>query len=803
MSKTMAEKKVKRTRSPIKQLQSSENIETPVLEVEIDEEVLVEEVGDSEPTLVSVRTGVWEKIGRFCLFAAAFLVPLFFLPATQSPVETNKFAAIGFLMLVAFVSFLACVIERRKLEYPRSLLSLAILSFLLITGVSTYFSISRVQSLYGYLRQPDSFMSIAISALAFFLSFYFFRKDDIKKLGALVIASFVIATFSSLLQIFNIFIFPWDFARTAAFNVVGSPFAWGICMAAIIAAVGAAELGAAAPRKRQLLVSIIILMTLGLAALNYQFLWISLAVVMSIIASVRFVSREHFKLPLVMVAVALFFALAGSHIPSFGNVPPEIRPGGSPTLSVGMSSIKGLRILTGTGPATFNLDFARYRPASLNLSGFWNMPFFQGYSYAFTLVATSGILGFLALLFILACAASYLMGYGEHQYVTMLLSGVLFLFVSLFFYPAFFAELFLIFIGLGQILPESVRREAVFEEDSRWKSFLIFIAALACIAASFAAAYHVGQKYVAALDFAHASEFFSAGKNDAGLTDMNSALTLDTQSDEYLRGATQIFIAEAGQALQAGGASSSTLIQSDVTSALQAAQNAVAIGPNDVNNILNLAGVYESIIPLARGADQAAASWYQKAMELDPSNPQIPVFAARAEIAAGDPLAGDPAESALQKQTYADAENLLKKSIDLKSDYTAPRFLLAQLYLKQGNITQAIQRVEEIKTISPFDAGVAFQLGLLYYQNNQIDKAQVEFERSVSIDQNYSNARYFLGLIYDKVGQHSQALDQFQKILALNPDNADVKTIIANIQAGKSPLPGAASSSTAPEKPNQ
>ena len=78
----------------------------------------------------------------------------------------------------------------------------------------------------------------------------------------------------------------------------------------------------------------------------------------------------------------------------------------------------------------------------------------------------------------------------------------------------------------------------------------------------------------------------------------------------------------------------------------------------------------------------------------------------------------------------------------------------------------------------------------MYYNDNQLDKAQSELERAVSLDENYSNARYFLGLIYDKKSEKNLAIEQFEKIKALNPDNAEVPKILANLRAGKAALEG-------------
>ncbi len=58
------------------------------------------------------------------------------------------------------------------------------------------------------------------------------------------------------------------------------------------------------------------------------------------------------------------------------------------------------------------------------------------------------------------------------------------------------------------------------------------------------------------------------------------------------------------------------------------------------------------------------------------------------------------------------------------------------------------------------------------------------------MNENYSNARYFLGLIYDKEGKENKAIEQFGKIEELNPDNEEVKKILANLKAGKPALEG-------------
>jgi hypothetical protein len=83
--------------------------------------------------------------------------------------------------------------------------------------------------------------------------------------------------------------------------------------------------------------------------------------------------------------------------PVFGsaNLPPEVSPSFAATLSVGQRVLQeGSRaFFFGSGPATFNLDWAKYRAAAINETQFWNVSFVQGFSWVTTMMPTVGVLG--------------------------------------------------------------------------------------------------------------------------------------------------------------------------------------------------------------------------------------------------------------------------------------------------------------------------------------------------------------------------------------------------------------------------
>ena len=757
------------------------------------------------PPAEGTKNQIWEKVGKWAVYAVIFLTPIFFLPFTQAQVEINKFIFVSIAVLVGLVAFFADVIEKRSVAYPKSLLSLAVLGVVAAYGVSTIFSIAPATSLYGNLTQPDSFLNIVIYALAFFLSFYFLRREDIKMAGSAFLLSMAVLTVIGLLQVFSVFVFPASFARNSGFNPMGTVTGWGIFMALTIVMAAAAAFRKLRDDLRTMRGKVILgsalLSAIGLIVLNFQFLWLSAAFLIIVIAAMRFVSRDEFSVPLIMVIFALFLALISSRLPAMGSVPIEIRPNVGATWTIAKGTLAGSRIVTGSGPSTFTIDFLKNRDAGLNSTNFWNVRFAQGHDFLLTELATVGVLGILSLLFLIFAFIRQVIGALESEEVGMIVAATLFLLLSWFLYPGFLSEMIFIFIGFGFMLSLSgARRELSFEHLPRLRAFGIFLGILVLTVATLAGIYGIGQKYAAAAYYGHAVNLTNAGKVSAAIAPLNTAVGLETNSDEYWRGASQIALLQARQSLQDSGGSVSAQVQSFIVGAVAAAQKAASANQNDSINWNNLGSIYESLIPVAKGADNFAEASYRKAAELDPQNPQAPVDVARILIMSSDLLRQSGASADSWKAKLNDAEGMLNKSLALKGDYATPRFLLAQLYLREGNAGKAIARVEEIKTQDPFNAGLAFQLGLLYYQNNQIDQAQGEFGRAVAIDDNYSNARYFLGLIYDGKGQKPKALEQFQKIAKLNPGNAEVQRILDNLNAGRSALSSVSPPAPPPEK---
>ncbi len=594
--------------------------------------------------------------------------------------------------------------------------------------------------------------------------------------------------------------------------------------------------------------------------IGFKMTWLSVALALAFVVALSFVrpwtledgTREfaisNFStgVAFAMMVLAIFIAFKPlTFITRSFQPPPEISPSLGATLSIGFSALKD-HPLTGYGPANFRIAYNMFRDSALNNTNFWAARFNHGYSFMATMLSTMGILGVavftLFALAVLGVAARAIWKMEENAaHMWAFWAGSVLVVAMWFLYASNFTASFVLFVFLGLLgamlqepLPQAERavapgaagafsfrpkswfritRKAV-QINSPAVNFVTSLAAVFMAAFSLVALYSLVTQDVAEVYFNRASQVMNLyGNTNTASIFLDKAIGYNPVDDNYYLGKAQVALVSLNQIIGKVAAGSQEDLagqfRDTLTQGVTAAQKARDISPTNPQNWFTLGQLYESVAPYLPGADKSALDSYQKARDNDPTNPLYPLAMGRVYLTLADILTlqinqtsnGDDRSrlEQIRHDAWGKSREALGEAVKLKTDFAQAHFLLAQVSIRENNLSEAIRNTENTALLAPGDIGVAFQLGVLYYRAGDLDKAKTAFDRAVLLNDNYSNARYFLGLIWDRKGDRDAALSQFVKILALNPGSEEVKRIVANLEAGKPALTDIVPPAPAPE----
>ncbi|EKD65202.1 MAG: SLEI family protein, partial [uncultured bacterium] len=400
--------------------------------------------------------------------------------------------------------------------------------------------------------------------------------------------------------------------------------------------------------------------------------------------------------------------------------------------------------LLGSGFGTYAVDFSRWKQASFNqYSDLWNLTFFRSSNFALELLATTGVLGICAFIFLLIRVLKEIRVSPQNK---MLVSIIALFLISLLL-PLNFTSQTLLFTILGlfaanqglinkaqnrffdiELQIVTFRKGLIAMETPHAKNgkslILPFtIGVIILIIVGIMGFY--GTRYVAS-DLTFQKSLVSAAQNNGSLTYQQQAQAISTfqHRDGFYRvfSQTNLALANTLASQQPAGSAPNQAIQQNIVTLIQqsinAARAAVTVAPQTYLNWQNLSSIYRGLIGFGQNAESFAVATAQQAINLDPNNPQ-------------------------------------------------------------GYIT----------------------LGGIYYQLGQWDNAQTQFQIAVSLKPDYANSYYNLGHALEQKKDFQNSLAQYQAVRSLvSNDKASLDQIDKEIAA----LQGKAQAETNPSTdPNQ
>ena len=751
------------------------------------------------------RVELWEKITKASIYLLVFITPLFFLPWTFNVLDFNKQALTGILVILALFAWSLKILFSGKFEFNLNRLSIPIAILLVVYIFAVIFSLSTYGSFWGWpLNVSSGFLTLLFFVFLYFLiANVFTKKEEIfRLLLALVSSGFISAIFGGL-QLFGKFILPWDFARVISFNTIGTVNSLAVFLAILLPLIITLQL--IAKKWMRLMLAIFALaMLVSLVLINFWVAWLVLIAGAAILFIFQMLNIKGnraggIQLSMALLIIALFFLIFRVSLPGLPQTPFEVSPSQGAEISIAKSSLAKSPIL-GTGPGTFVYNFSKFKSKDLNQTIFWNVRFVSGASEILDKLITTGILGILSLFSIFVMffwlGFRYLREKAKEttdRIPFLLTLGVFSAFggqvISQIFYPANFSLALVFWILLAAFVALDKRKIKSWEIGPG-SSLAIRISFCLVLILIFGIGllFFGSQKYMAEIKYVQGLRDWQQGKTEDAISRLKEAINLNSSLDVYWRDISQLYLVRLDELLQRSDLKTEEMASQNqilITGAINAAKEATTLNEANVAN-WNVRGfIYRNMMGIVGGAGDWALNSYQKAIELEPANPYIFTEIGRVYLSKFDLEEGQGKEENLRL-----ASENFEKSLSLKEDYAPAHFQMAMIYVREGKTEEAIEKLGAVKQAAPLDTGLAFQLGVIYYNDNQFDKAKAEFLRAIGLDGNYSNARYLLGLIYDKEGDKKGAILQFESIEKLNPQNQEVKSILANLRAGKPALEG-------------
>jgi len=741
---------------------------------------------------------IFEKINKNSLFLLLFLLPIFFLPFTQNYIDFPKKFLFSILVSISLFAYFGKSIFEGKLIFRKAKIFYLIIFFLFLSFLISFFlSPSLSFSFFGSPREvTDSFLTfLCFLIFSFLLINSFQEKAEIFFLIFSFLLGCSLAGIFNLLQIYGIFILPFDFSKKISFNFLGTPNSLALLSAILLPLSLILFLKSQSLSLKFLLGFVSLIFFLNILFVNFTLAWTILffeTLFLFIFGAKKEKISFNFYLILMFLLIAsLFFYFFPLRLAGFPLLPPEV----SLSLPAEIYIIKqafsdNLKNLSfGTGPANFIFSYSKYRSQLLNQTPFWGTRFQRGFSTFLDFLLTKGILA-ATFLFILASFSFFLIfkiikekgPFSEiNLATTSSLLGSLF---SFFLYPLNFSLLFLFWFLVSITIALAFNSQASIDFSSPPKSVFFNLIFIFILIFTFSLIFFQTKIYFAEVYYFKGMKEFEKGNLNISINFLERAIKFFPLSDVYWRDLSQVYLSKATQISQNKNLKKEEkvkLANEMIKRGANSINKAVALLPFNPAN-WNVRGFFYRNLIGVEGAEEISLSSYKKAIELEPNSPYSWTERGRVYILGAQSLSQDDVEGKKEKLNLA-VKNL-KMALSLKSNYPLAHYLLAVAFDQLGQRDKAILELEETKKLIPQDWGIAFQLGILYWREENFEKAKEEFKRTISLNKNYSEAKYMLAATYDALGEKEKAEELLKDLQQKEPQNQEIKKALENLKKG-------------------
>ena len=658
---------------------------------------------------------MFQKIARYLVCAAVFLIPLFTLPFTANVLDFPKQFLLLLMALLAVFFWVAGMVANKKIVVKYNAGYIPVALFLAVVFFSSLFSQYNYGSFWGSLSVSDSFATILGFALLYVLIVNLFDKKAAKDLLVVASVSAGLAALYAFFQSFGLYLVPLGYAKNASFNTIGSAGGLVFVLAVLLCAIFPLLFSTKGARK-WILVACAAVFVLDIILFNIIFSWVVLA--LGFLATFLFLmSSDEFAkkyrsgraVSFSLLAVAIVFAsvnffagdiVSGGYTAIYKQIgviaqPSEVYLSQSSSSLIAYDAMRqsAKSFFLGTGPGTFIYDFTRFKPAAISQNNyFWNVEFTSGSSEAINFAATKGILGLLAILALIGFISyrGFKMMTDENDgsdVALALFAGWLALVASFFLYSFNFTLAFLFWLFMALWGAAGVSKTKSVELRSIKTTYIVSLGMIVLLVVEIGFMVWIGKRYYAEAKYLQTAQDVQKKDLDAAVKDLEASVSATQQlQDNYLTDLAQVYLQKGSQISSqmsqqnAKAADIGTAIAPYISGAVQAAQ--LATDKVNPNNVVNWSVRGSIMLQLAvLGVPGDPGSWAQKsferALQLEPSNPVLWTQLGQVMLAKND---------------QANAKADFQKSVDLNPSYSNARYYLGLIDDQQGDKQGALDQ---------------------------------------------------------------------------------------------------------------
>ena len=681
---------------------------------------------------------MFKNIPKITVYLALFLIPLFSLPFTSNVLDFQKQFLLFFIVSVGVFFWIWNALSEKKLRINISSLHFYVGGFAVVALISSIFSLYSYGSLWGVpLPSAESFVSILSFIFLYFLIANNFKKEDIYKLLAVGALSAAIAAVYAIVQSFGFYLLPFlSYTKDPSFNTIGTASGLTLYSAIILSMILPLLFVKKNPFRRVMIVCgavlflalvffngiITVYFPATAAGVDYNFSiapWIVLAIsaLATFVFSVsdqKFVNKnanaKNASFAIMFIAFLFLFSnifakdmvekvygssMKALNIKTATEVSLQQRTAADISISVLKQSAQ--TFFLGSGPGTFVYDYVKHKPQSLSQDNFaWNVTFYAGASEIMNRIATTGLLGIIALLLIISmwtveCFRTLTAGEEDEGLPLAIFVGWLAIVAAMFYYPFNFSLAMLFWIFLGLIVAMDEEKTVSLPLKSVRLTYAATLIFLAVMVLELGLLVWNTKRYYAEAEYLLAFNALQKNNLTSAIGHLESAAnSTDRLQDNYLIGLSQIYLAQAQQELSNQDTKPEDAIKAAspyIQTAVQVAMLSTNIAnPNNSANWAARGYVYFQLVGISDGFDTWAINMYNKALNLDPNNPSL--WTQLGQIYA-------------LKKDMAKARDSFNKAVTLRSQLIDPHYYLAVLDDQQGDKAGAINELEAISGLLP------------------------------------------------------------------------------------------------------